>query len=57
MANKNWNDWKFQIQIVNNTRIHIVCLLKSDNNKTTHWVRHSKLKPLDTDDFFKRKTN
>ena len=26
-----------------------------DHNKTAHWVGHSKLKPLDTDDFFKRK--
>ena len=26
-----------------------------DNNKTAHWVGHSKLKSLDTDDFFKRK--
>ena len=26
----------------------------TDNNKTAHWVGHSKLNPLDTDGFFKR---
>ena len=26
-----------------------------ENNNTAHWVSHSKLKPLDTDDTFKRK--
>ena len=26
-----------------------------DNNKTAHWVVHSKLKPLDTEDFSKEK--
>ena len=55
MANQNWNDWKFQIHWNKlewlNPRIHIEknqdfvssktsCL--KDNNKTAHWVRHSK---------------
>ena len=69
MANKSWNDWKFQIhgnklEWVNT----IICIggnnlfcvsskrfnLK-DNNKTAHWVGHSKLKTLDLEDLFKRK--
>ena len=30
-------------------------LYMKDNNKTAHWVGHSQLKYLYTDDFFKRK--
>ena len=37
-----------------NKTIHFLCLLEQclkDNNKTAHWVGHSQLKFLDTDDF------
>ena len=44
-------------EIIMNEKIHFLCLLKQclkDNNKTAHWVGHSQLKSLDTDDFSKR---
>ena len=40
------------------TKIHFVCLLKKclkGNVKTAHWVGHSQVKSLDTDDFLKKK--
>ena len=40
-----------------NGKIHFVCLLKiyfKDNVKTAHWVGHSQLRYLDTDDLFVR---
>ena len=67
MENQNWNDWKFlihwskiewenpSIRIEQNNTFcvssKIFCL--EDNNKTTHWVGHSKLKPHDIEDTFK----
>ena len=36
----------------------ILCVIKKncfkDNNKPAHWVGHSKLRPLDINEFFKR---
>ena len=40
-----------------NGKIYVVCLLKKcfkDNVKTEHWVGHSQLRSLDTDDLFKK---
>ena len=38
-----------------NKNIHLVCLQKKikDNVKNSHWIDHSQLRYLDTDDFFK----
>ena len=69
MKNQKWNNWKFQIywnklQWVNprgrieekNTFcVSSKTLCLKDNNKTAHWIGHSKLKTLDTEDFFKGK--
>ena len=40
-------------------RIHFACLqlFFKDNNKSAHWVCHSKLRSLDIDEFFKRTPN
>ena len=38
----------------------ILCVFKNkikDNNKPAHWVCHSKLRPLEIDEFFKRTPN
>ena len=44
--------------VVMNEKIHLMCLLKNicfkDKVKPVHWVGHSQLRSLDTDDFFKR---
>ena len=44
--------------VVMKEKINFVCLLKKsclkDNVKPAHWVGHSQLRSLDTDDFFKR---
>ena len=40
----------------NEKKTHFVCLLKKcfkDNVKPEHWVGHSQLRSLDTDDLFK----
>ena len=69
MANHNRNDWKFQIHwnIIEwvNPRSHLkqkihFCvsskqLFLKNNNKTAHWVGHSKLKALDTKYFLQEK--
>ena len=69
MANNFLNKWKFKIhwnkfEWVNprnrNERKNPFCVSSNfffltDNNKTTHWVGNSKLKPLDKNDLFKRK--
>ena len=66
-ANQMWNDWIFQMhwnklewvnpRSRNERKIHFVCLqIKcfKDNVKPAHWVGHSQLISLDTDDLFKR---
>ena len=69
-ANQNWNNWKFQIHwnklewvnpIIFDEQNNPYCVTykkfyMKDNNKTAHWFGHTKLKPLDTDDFFKEKS-
>ena len=60
MANQNWNGWKFQIHWdklewvnprIRNEKKPTLCAFQKfyleDNNKTAHWVGHSRLKPLD----------
>ena len=68
-ANQNCNDWKFHIhwnklEWVNprnrNELKYPYCVSSKefhlkDNNKTAHWVGHTKLKTLDIDGFSKRK--
>ena len=65
-ANKCWNDWKFQLhwnklECVNprsrtkknktfSVSSTFICLNKND--RTSYWVGRSKLKELDTIDFF-----
>ena len=66
-ANQDWNDWKFQIhwnklEWVNSRsrderKINFVCLFINRfkyNNKPAHWVVHSQLRSLDTDDFLRK---
>ena len=69
MENQSWNDWKFTIHwnklewVHTRSRIegnNSFCVSSNgfcfkDNNKTAHWVGHSKLNPLDLEDFYKRK--
>ena len=68
-ANRWWNDWKFQLHWKNIERVDpksnpkivkpyyvsskTFYINKSD--RTAHFVRHSRLKELDIDDFYKRK--
>ena len=61
MTGKSWNYWKFQIRWNNLDWVepincsegknpfctyHKIFYLK-DNNKNSHWVGHSELKPMD----------
>ena len=67
MENQSWNYWKFQIHwnklewVNSRSRIEVnnpFCVYSNkfclkDNNKTVHWVGHSKLKPLYLEYFYK----
>ena len=59
MENQSWNDWRFQIKwnklewvnLRNSNKVNNPFCVSSkkfdlkDNDKTSHWVVHSKLKP------------
>ena len=69
MENQSWNDWKFHIhwnkidwvnprsciEVKNPFCVSSKKLCLKDNNKTSHWVGHSKLKTLYLKDFYNRK--
>ena len=67
MENQCWNDWKFKIhwnklewvnprncsELNNTLFVSSKKFYLKDNNKTSHWVGHSKLKPLYLEYFYK----
>ena len=63
--NQDWNCWKFQIhwnklEWVNprsrnerkNPFLFLKTIISKDNVKTTHWVSHLHLRPINTNDLF-----
>ena len=69
MANQSWNEWKFQTywnkfewvnprsRIEGNNPFFLPSkkFCYKDNDKNSYWVGHSKLRPLDLEDFLKEK--
>ena len=69
MANKSCNYWKIQIHWNKFEWVNPISLIErntnfcvstknfylKDNDKTSHWVGHSRLKPLDLEDFYNSK--